>query len=186
MSTCNSCNSTGYVDLAGARLKCPRCGGLGHPTTPSFYEQAASTEPFPSYRNDTTSRHFGVSWYEPKKQWAVIIWDAECRRSIHLGYYDDEDIAGRIAAAARKQQVDNWLGEVRDRSKAEPKELPGRPGPRGASGIQQDATNGNWKARIYAQGRRIFLGSFKTREEALDARKQAELVYHKHYKGAGV
>jgi hypothetical protein len=37
-----------------------------------------------------------------------------------------------------------------------------------------------WRADIYHNGKRIFIGRFDTKEEASAARKKAELQYHSH------
>lgn len=36
-----------------------------------------------------------------------------------------------------------------------------------------------WQATITSNGKKIFIGSFKTKEEAITARKEAERIYHK-------
>jgi len=47
----------------------------------------------------------------------------------------------------------------------------------GASGITFRKDSGRWRARITSQGKPISLGSFKTKDEAIVARKAAETKY---------
>ena len=52
----------------------------------------------------------------------------------------------------------------------------------GTSGVHFCERDGKWVARIGVNGRRIYLGSFDTKEEAVVIRKEAEIKYHGEYR----
>ncbi|WP_111519392.1 HNH endonuclease signature motif containing protein [Cupriavidus phytorum] len=60
---------------------------------------------------------------------------------------------------------------------------PGRVGRSGLFGVHWDAKWNRWRAKIHEKGATVELGSFKTREEAIAARKAAEvrLGYHENH-----
>jgi len=47
----------------------------------------------------------------------------------------------------------------------------------GITGVSYDASNGYWKSHIAVYKNKIQLGSFKTKEEAIESRKAAEKQY---------
>lgn len=51
----------------------------------------------------------------------------------------------------------------------------------GFTGVSQDARNGNWIAEIWFNKKKISLGSFCNKEDAIKARKQAEEKYYKEW-----
>lgn len=52
----------------------------------------------------------------------------------------------------------------------------------GVSGVHFSARDGKWVARIGCDDARIHLGSFNTKEEAIEVRKKAEIKYHGEYR----
>ena len=56
----------------------------------------------PSYEG-STSKHRGVSWYEPREQWRVSVM-ADGLRTL-VGYFDDEEEAGAAAEAFYRANV---------------------------------------------------------------------------------
>lgn len=52
----------------------------------------------------------------------------------------------------------------------------------GYSGVYFHKETGKWAAEIKEHGRKIYLGIFETKEEAMEARKQAEEKYHGEYR----
>lgn len=51
----------------------------------------------------------------------------------------------------------------------------------GVSGVSQNPKSLTWRARIVVNSREISLGYFKTKEEAVAARKAAEEIYQKEF-----
>lgn len=47
----------------------------------------------------------------------------------------------------------------------------------GVRGVSFHKTNNKWKANIQVNGKRMHLGYFKTKDEAIEARRQAEIEY---------
>lgn len=56
----------------------------------------------------------------------------------------------------------------------------------GTRGVSQVKSSGNWKAQIEVDGARTVLGTYQTKEEAIAARKAAEVVLHTHRKATNV
>lgn len=52
----------------------------------------------------------------------------------------------------------------------------------GTSGVHFSERDGKWIARISVDGKRIYLGSFDKKEEAIQVRRDAEIEYHKEYR----
>lgn len=50
----------------------------------------------------------------------------------------------------------------------------------GICGVQQRSDSGRWRAKITHNGKRINLGQFDTKEQAIDARKKAEIEFGYH------
>jgi len=48
----------------------------------------------------------------------------------------------------------------------------------GVRGVFWNKSNNNWRSAISINNKKISLGSFKTIEEAIEARKKAEVIYH--------
>lgn len=47
----------------------------------------------------------------------------------------------------------------------------------GTTGVYLDKRSNTWQAQIKVGDRRIYIGYFKTKEEAIEARRQAEIEY---------
>lgn len=54
-------------------------------------------------RPNATSRYRGVSWVAAMRKWKASVQLA--KRNHHLGYFDDEDQAARVAAAFRAEHM---------------------------------------------------------------------------------
>lgn len=52
----------------------------------------------------------------------------------------------------------------------------------GTTGVWWHKQNNKWQAEIFIKGKKICLGSFNTKEEAIEARKQAEIEYFGEYR----
>ena len=52
----------------------------------------------------------------------------------------------------------------------------------GTSGVHFCERDGKWIARIGVDGKRIYLGAFDSKEEAVKAREEAEIKYHGEYR----
>lgn len=105
----------------------------------------------------------GVSWSATKQRWVARVQAGGGRKL--LGYWDREEDA--VAAV-----------EAHGRGVAPPVPPPGRGGATrgkgvsGAAGVSFD--KGAWKACGRRNGKRLHLGRFKTKEEAIAARKKWE------------
>ena len=51
----------------------------------------------------------------------------------------------------------------------------------GVTGVFYDQSKDRWRAEIMFQGKRHYLGRFRTEQEAVDARKQAEIQMHEPF-----
>ena len=52
----------------------------------------------------------------------------------------------------------------------------------GCSGVHFDTKTSKWVARITYMNKEYYLGSFDNKNEAINARKQAEIIYYKEYR----
>jgi hypothetical protein len=119
-----------------------------------------------------TSKHHNVSWSSRAGQWRARVWDGNT--PIHLGYFDEEDDAGR--------EVDKW---TRDNRKEGDKHWKFNFGSDGVLAERQSSDSskyrgvypvkktGRWQASIWDGTSQVNIGTFATQEgaaEAYDAR----------------
>jgi hypothetical protein len=114
-----------------------------------------------------TSRHHSVSWCSTSNKWVVVVWDGS--KYIHLGYFDDQDDAGR--------EVDQWTrdsvmkgdplrklnfdsdGELAERHSTDSSKY---------RGVYPEKKTGKWIARIQ-HGTLEYIGTFATEKAAAKA-----------------
>ena len=56
----------------------------------------------------------------------------------------------------------------------------------GITGVTWDKSNNKWMAQIQVNGKNIKLGRFKNKEDAIEARKQAEIKYFGEYRNYSI
>ncbi len=110
----------------------------------------------------------GVTWYRPTRKWLATI--KSNGKRIHLGYFSNKKDAeaARLAAEGR-------LGF--SRLHGQPRPAQREPSRSERSGVHFHVRGNRWYARLYVDGRRLYLGCFATKEEALAARHAAEIKY---------
>lgn len=91
------------------------------------------------------SIHKGVSWHIPKQKWHAKIYQG--KKAISLGYFDDE-----LEAAKEFQKA--WSAKRRNKT--------------GSTCVW--GRNGRFVSFIQSQGKKIWVGTFDTITEAVDAR----------------
>lgn len=124
-----------------------------------------------------TSGFTGVTWHRQVGKWkAQIVFKG---KNHHLGLYADIDnaIAARKAANLR-------FGFAETHGQPDPCKVstasPGRlvrDNTSGHVGVYLVKPSGRWTASIYIKGKLLALGTFKVKEEAVAARKAAEIQY---------
>ena len=121
-----------------------------------------------SLRKNSSSGTTGVTWYRSTRKWLAKI--SSNGKRIHLGYFNDKKDAeaARLAAAER-------LGFSRLHGQTRPAQT--KPARLDGPGACFHAPANRWCARMYVDGTPLTLGPFKTKEEAVAARKAAEIKY---------
>lgn len=125
----------------------------------------------------STSGFTGISWHRKTGKWrAQVMFKG---KGYHLGLYSDisDAVAARKAANLRFGFSENH-GQVNqckvlsERSGRLRKDsLSGHPG------VYRSKAGGRWRARIGIEKKVLSLGTFETKEEAIAARKAAEIQY---------
>lgn len=121
-----------------------------------------------SLRKNSSSGTTGVTWYRSTRKWLAKI--SSNGKRIHLGYFSNK----KDAEAARLAAEDR-LGF--SRLHGQPRPAQRKPSGSERSGVHFHVRVNRWYARIYVDGRRLYLGCFVTKEEAIAARKAAEVKY---------
>ena len=121
-----------------------------------------------SLRKNSSSGVTGVTWYRPTGKWLATI-RANGKR-IHLGYFSNKkDAEAARSAAAEKLGFSPLHGQTPPAQR--------KPSGSDRSGVNFHVRVNRWYARMYVDGKRLYLGCFVTKEEALAARKAAEIRY---------
>lgn len=128
-------------------------------------------------RSNNTSGVTGIYWDGQRGKWrAQIVYKGKRH---FLGCYSDIDEAASARRTANK--MFDFAYFHGDDSQCKPTmPLPGhvnRGNTSGHCGVSFVAERKRWRAQIKIAGRAVFLGSFKTKEEAIAARKAAEIKY---------
>ncbi|RWQ72537.1 HNH endonuclease [Bacillus cereus] len=131
----------------------------------------------PTRQKQTTSIYKGVTWSNRDQKWqSSIVMNG---KKNHLGYFSDETFAARVydyfaykmyGEFAYLNFPDKLLGSYE-------KPLLRSSNSSGHEGISWCKDREKWAAYIRKDGKRIFIGRFKEKQEAIDAyeRKQHEL-----------
>ena len=145
----------GYFDDEGeaARAYAAACHELGRdPTNP---RRAAPRSAAPA-----TSRFRGVSWNKGKQRWQAKVTTMEGGKGRHIGYFEDEEEAGRAYAAACREAARPVA--ARPTAPAERTSCY-----RGVSYVSR--CHKKWRAKITVDNKDRHLGNFETEDEAARA-----------------
>ena len=128
-------------------------------------------------RSNNLSGHTGVFLNSKSGKWRAYI--RVNGKGHHLGMFADisDAVAARKAASLR-------FGFSENHGRVDPnKALDAGPGrlrknnSSGFRGVSLRKRSGRWEVQIIIKGRQIYLGSFKTKDAAIAARKAAEIQY---------
>lgn len=114
-------------------------------------------------RKNSYSGVTGVSWNSKRCQFEAYI-SAEGKKKLHLGWFDNKEDAVKARKEAEKKYYDPLIEEIE------------------ISGVHK-LQNGKWRAVIRENLKTKSLGVFETREEAVEARKEAEKNIFANKKG---
>lgn len=114
-------------------------------------------------RKNSYSGVTGVSWNSKRCQFEAYI-SAEGKKKLHLGWFDNKE----DAIKARKEAENKYYGPLIEEIEI--------------SGVHK-LQNGKWRAVIRENLKTKSLGVFETREEAVEARKEAEKNIFANKKG---
>lgn len=126
-------------------------------------------------KRNNTSGYNGITWDSKNNMWrAQVMFNG---RGIHLGRFTN--IADAVSAREKANESLNFSGyHGTDNPNKTPKTLSGHLRVNNSSGHVGIRYSGkHWKAKIGVGGREYHLGTFKTKEEAIAARKAAEIQY---------
>lgn len=120
----------------------------------------------------SSSKYLGVSFSKVMNKWCSYI--TKDGKKIHLGYYDSDIDAARARDVATKKYFKEFgsLNFPNENIIIAPK-----PNVRVTSskhvGVSLDKSANNWLANIYVNNKTLYLGRFKTENDALKARQIA-------------
>lgn len=103
-------------------------------------------------------------WFYVHKRWPENDLD-------HIDGDNTNDKISNLREATRAQNM--WNSIISKRNKS------------GTKGVSWSAQKGKWNAQLMVNGHLVRLGQFKLLDDAVNARKSAELVYHQGYRREG-
>jgi hypothetical protein len=115
-----------------------------------------------------TSRHLNVCWHSGEGKWRAQVWGGST--PIHLGYFDDQDAAGKEADkwTREKHKEGDPLRKLNFDSDGELAELHSTDSSK-YRGVYPEKKTGRWVARIWDGTSQVSIGTFATQEEAAKA-----------------
>ncbi len=108
-------------------------------------------------------RHKNINWYEHRIIWTLT--NGEIPKNIYIDHINGDACDNRILNLRLACPTMNSRNRKLSNNNTS-----------GTAGVHWDKRRGLWKATIYAELRHRYLGQFKTKEEAIAARKGAEKV----------
>lgn len=109
-----------------------------------------------------TSKHIGVSWHTKRKKWRAAIYHID--KDVHLGFFTNQKEAAKYYQDALKAIQNGTEIKIKRRTPLSPE-----------PGVTLQKAYGShparWRTRVtVAPGKRKLIGSFKTEQEAIDAK----------------
>lgn len=127
-------------------------------------------------RKDNTSGYRGVWWHKQCQKWCAEIRYEGVSYKLGLFLTEEEAYAAYCLKAA-ELHGDYRHAVVAASSFPDIAPIPSthKLGSSGVRGVRQDVRTGRWVAEISINSKNVYLGTFDTKEEAIECRRKAEL-----------